>query len=158
MRELQKCGEPDERGGREQDDDLSRLESSLREALRPVEPPVGFAMRVRERLDGRGAVQPVALGAETPSRADEGRARTAERVGPVRAFIREWPWRMAIAAMLLLTVLLGGLGVWERQQRRERAEAARVKAQFELAMQVTVRSLSKVGRDLERRSARGEVQ
>jgi multidrug resistance efflux pump len=56
---------------------------------------------------------------------------------------RRFAW-MALAAMLLLGILLGGWQWRQQQLRRERQEAEVARRQFEVAMQVTGRTLVEV--------------
>ena len=83
------------------------LENELKDALRRVPAPEGFANRVLERV-----------------RNDERR--------PARS-----PWWRAIAATLLLAAILGGWGAHEMIERRQEREGQRAREQVLLALRIT---------------------
>jgi hypothetical protein len=126
---------------RESSDDTTAefqaLEHELRNALRPVDPPAGFADRVLARArqsDSQAAAQ-----AEPAGKA----ARA-----PVLTFTsrRSRVWiGSAIAAMLLAGVAVEGTHRMEQRRRTEEAQR-----QFETAMQVTNRTLDHVRDQLQR--------
>jgi hypothetical protein len=96
-------------------------DARLRRALAPVDPPDGFAHRVRARV------------------AEQTRAA---RPAPVRRLTR---W-LAIAATVL--AVLGGPLVWREYETRREALAAR--AQVLLALQIASRELNTVQRKVVR--------
>jgi hypothetical protein len=107
------------------------LEQELKEALQRVPAPEGFADRVMERVAAK----------------ERQRMRVMPfRVAPV--------WQAAIAAMVLITVLLGGASFWQRQQERRKAEI--VQRQFEVAMRVTGKTLDEVGARVSRAGMKEE--
>jgi hypothetical protein len=87
---------------------MSDLESELRRALRPVEPPPGFAERVMRALPSQrppATVTPLLIARPTPR---------------VNAW-RRLSTPVALAASLLVAVLLGQNMAIEREQRAGRA-------------------------------------
>jgi hypothetical protein len=110
-------------------EDFTDLERQLRQALRPVDPPAGFADRVIART------------------------RTDSASKPKRARILTFPavrsrvWiGSAVAAMLLVGV--AGEQAHVRMEQRRKAEE--VQKQFETALQVTDRALEHTRQQLER--------
>jgi hypothetical protein len=110
-------------------EDFAALEYELRNALRPVDPPAGFADRVIAR------------------------ARAEAPVPPKRASILAFPslrsrvWIPgAVAAMLLVGV--AGEQAHERMEQRRKAEEAQ--KQFETALQLTDDALDHARQQLER--------
>jgi hypothetical protein len=96
-------------------------DARLRRALAPVDPPEGFAQRVRARVErGTRAARP----------------RHASRVG-------RW---LALAATVL--AVLGGPLAWREYEARREALAAR--AQVMLALQIASRELNTVHRKVVR--------
>lgn len=93
------------------------LDAQLKRELRRVDAPEGFADRVMSRMP------------------DQERGR-------LLAMPRRAAW-MAIAAMLLVGIAIGG---WQRRQEnlREERQAAMYRRQLNLAMQVTSRTLVQV--------------
>jgi len=83
------------------------LETELKNALRRVPAPEGFANRVLERV------------------------RNAER-HPARS-----PWWRAVAATFLLAAILGGWGAHEMIERRQEREGQRAREQVLLALRIT---------------------
>jgi hypothetical protein len=96
-------------------------DARLRRALGPVDPPKGFAQRVRARV--------------------EVQAR-AGRTAPAR-FRRRW-----MAAAAVIVVVLGGPLAWREYDARRDALAAR--AQVLLALQIASRELNTVHRKVVR--------
>jgi uncharacterized iron-regulated membrane protein len=94
--------------------ELENFEEELKRELRRVEAPDGFA----DRLMGRVAEK----------------RKTRLVVMPRRV-----AW-MAVAAMLLVGIVLGGWQ-WRQRQQREQQEAELARRQFDVAMQVTGRTL-----------------
>ncbi|HEX3569681.1 MAG TPA: hypothetical protein VHU44_02545 [Acidobacteriaceae bacterium] len=112
----------------EMSDDFTSLERELRQALRPVDPPAGFADRVIARTRTDSAAQPK-------------RARIL--MFPV---LRSRVWiGSAVAALLLVGVV--GEQAHRMEQRRKAEEAQK---QFETALQVTDRALEHTRQQLER--------
>jgi hypothetical protein len=112
----------------EMSEDFTSLERELRQALRPVDPPAGFADRVIARTRTESAAQPK-------------RARIL--MFPV---LRSRVWiGSAVAAMLLVGVV--GEQAHRMEQRRKAEEAQK---QFETALQVTDRALEHTRQQLER--------
>jgi hypothetical protein len=100
------------------------FEGELKEGLRRVPAPEGFADRVIERI---------------------AKKEQRLRVMPLRI---SHVWQMAIAAMMLIAVLLGVGEFAHRRQERRQAEL--VERQFEVAMRVTGRTLDGVGERISR--------
>lgn len=96
------------------------LERQLKDDLGRVTPPDGFADRVMLRVQAR--------------------ERARVRVMP-RQVRHVW---QAIAAVALIGALLGTAGVVHRRHERERAEM--VQRQFDLAIEITQRTLDGVSR------------
>lgn len=110
-------------------EDFAPLEYELRNALRPVDPPAGFADRVIARARAEAPVAP------KPAR--------------ILAFpsLRSRVWiPSAIAAMLL--VVVAGEQVQQHMEQRRKAEEAQ--KQFETALQVTDDALDHARQQLER--------
>jgi hypothetical protein len=101
------------------------LETRLRGALRPVDPPVGFAARVRARVE----------------READRRGSGAAGGGPSASSWRSW---LATAAAALL-IAGATYGYREYEQRRD-AQAAR--SQVLLALEITSRALETVQRQV----------
>jgi hypothetical protein len=113
----------------EMSEDFTSLESELRHALRPVDPPAGFADRVIARARADAAAQPK-------------RARIL-----MFPALRSRVWiGSAVAAMLLVGV--AGEQAHVRMEQRRKAEEAQ--KQFETALQVTDRALEHTRQQLER--------
>ncbi len=91
---------------------MSRLEDELRNALRPQQPPAGFADRVLTRLYAEGS-------------------RPPHWWQPVFAPF----WRRALAGALACLILVGGFFLHHEQQRRREGEIA--KEQVTLALRIT---------------------
>ncbi len=104
------------------------LEEKLKRELRRVDAPEGFA----DRVMGRVAAQV-----------------KDERKHRLIVMPRRFAW-LAVAAMLLVGVVLGGWQWRQQQVRRERQEAEVARRQFEVAMQVTGRTLVAVQERIER--------
>lgn len=83
------------------------LETELKDALRRVPAPEGFANRVLERV-----------------RNEERRSARS-------------PWWRAIAAAVLLAAILGGWGAHEMIERRQEREGQRAREQVLLALRIT---------------------
>lgn len=110
-------------------EEFAGLERELRQALRPVAPPAGFADRVIARAHAEVAAQPK-------------RARIL-----IFPQLRSRVWiPSAVAAMLLVGV--AGEQAHERMEQRRRAEEAQ--KQFETALQVTDRALDHARQQLQR--------
>ena len=99
-----------------------KFEEKLKQQMRRVDAPEGFADRVVRRV---------------------AEAQTEQRRGRLIAMPQRRAW-MAIAAMLLVAVVLGGWQRREQKLRREQQEAQTAHRQFEAAMQVTGRTLVEV--------------
>ncbi len=111
------------------------FEARLSHEMQRVPAPQGFAGRIMDRVETQAAQQ---------------------RRGRLIVMPRRSAW-MAIAAMLLVGILIG-MGSWQRHQqnvRREREQAEQIQRQFDLAMQVTQRTLAEVQ---QRIGHAGEVQ
>lgn len=100
------------------DDMNDEFEQRLKHDLERVAAPEGFADRVMRRV-----------------RAGE---QSRLRIMP-RRVLHVW---QAVAAAALIAVLLGGAEAVHRQQERQRAEV--LQRQFDVAMQITQRTLSGV--------------
>lgn len=110
-------------------EDFAALEHELRNALRPVDPPAGFADRVIARAHAEARVEP--------------------RRASIFAFpgLRSRVWIPgAVAAMLLVGV--AGEQAHQRMEQRRKAEEAQ--KQFETALQVTDHALDHARQQLER--------
>ncbi len=104
------------------DQDQDGFKQELRQAMRPVEAPEGFAERVLRRME------------QSPAQVLPMRAR------PV--------WRWAGGA-LAASLLVGAAGTWaEREHRRRQQEEA--ERQFAVAMQVTSHALEQSREQLSR--------
>ncbi len=109
----------------------SELEQRLREAMRPVEPPAGFAER--------------AMSALQRARAHETGAPASNRRSPLgaeRRFLprplRTW-WAAAAAASFVALVV--GTGLWT-QQYAQQLRAREARAQVLEALRITSRTLN----------------
>ena len=94
------------------------LDHDLRNALRRVPAPEGFADRVLARV------------------------RNAER----RPAAASAPWWRAVAATFLLAAILGGWGAHEMIERRREAEGQRAREQVLLALRITGEKLANAER------------
>jgi hypothetical protein len=115
-------------------DDFAALEHELRNALRPVDPPAGFANRVMARARQ-----------ETPAEPKRARVFTFPSIGR-RIWIPS-----ALAAMLLVGV--AGEQAHERLEQRRQIEEAQkqlAQKQYETALQVTDRALDHAREQLHR--------
>ena len=131
--------------------ELDEFEEKLKQAMLRVDAPQGFADRVAGRVaQERQEAQQQERRQEVQEAND--RAREA-RKGRLIAMPRRSAW-FAIAAMLLIGIVLGGWQWRQQQLRRERQEAEVVRRQFEMAMQVTGRTLVEIQ---ERIGRAGEV-
>lgn len=110
-------------------DDFAALEHELRNALRPVDPPAGFADRVIARAR-----------AEAPAQPPRARILTFPSIGR-----RVWV-PSAVAAMLLVGV--AGEQAHQRLEQRRKAEEAQ--KQFETALRVTDHALEHAREQLQR--------
>ena len=117
-------------------DEMTELEDSLRQGLRHVPAPEGFAGRVMARVAGGGA-GPV-----------ENTRRTAGTLLPMHPAAAWWS---AAAAALLLAVG-GGDALHIRHQHEVQREHA-AEAQVDLAMQLTNHALNEVELNLDRSHA-----
>lgn len=111
------------------------LEDRLKRELQRVDAPTGFADRVMDRV---------------------GAQLKESRKQQLIVMPRRFAW-MALAAMLLVGIVLGGWQ-WRQQQRRERLEAEVARRQFEVAMQVTGRTLVGVQERIGRAGRKREVE
>jgi hypothetical protein len=101
-------------------EDFTLLEGQLRNALRPVDPPAGFADRVIAHTHVEAASQP---------------RRARILMFPT---MRSRVWiGSAVAAMLLV----GVAGEQAHERMEQRRKAAEAQKQFETALQVTDRAL-----------------
>lgn len=116
----------------------SVVERELRQALRHVPAPNGFTDKVMSRV----AVREAGRTSRPAPRANSGSG--------LSGLHRHAGWWTAIAAMLLAAA--GGDIAYLRHQRTER-EAARVRQQLDLAMELTSQALDKVDVGLERSHA-----
>jgi len=98
---------------------FDELEERLKRDLERIPAPDGFA----DRVMGRVAAQ--------------------QRKGRLIAMPKRSAW-MAIAAMLLVGIVLGGWQWKQQEVRKEREQAEVVQRQFDMAMQVTQRTLAGV--------------
>jgi len=105
------------------------LDNDLKNALRRVPAPDGFAGRVR---------QAVIL-----SRADDEGSRRRRSFAPLR-MTDSW-WR-AVAAAFLLTAILGGWGVHETRERRR--EGQRARRQVLLALHIAGSKVARAQREV----------
>ncbi len=120
------------------DADTAAFEAELRAALRPFEPPAGFAERVLAT-----AAKDEASGKAN----DEGELQTARRakVLPFRS------WRVAVGSALAACLVAGAFGTQELHHRRERQrERATANQQFETATRITDQALAHTRAQLER--------
>ncbi len=109
------------------------LEQELKEALKRVTAPEGFADRVMEHVAAK----------------ERQRVRVMLfRVAPV--------WQAAIAAVVLISLSFGGVGLWQRQKERRKAEI--VQRKFEVAMRVTGKTLDDVGARVSRAGMKVEKE
>ena len=100
------------------------LENDMRDALRRVPAPEGFAERVMARV---------------------GKAERA----PARA-----PWWRAVAATFLLTAILGGWGGHELLERRRERQGERAREQVLLALRIAGSKVARAQREVSRHIAR----
>ncbi len=119
-------------------DEVTEIEESLREVLRHVPAPEGFAERVMTRVAVEGTPS-----AQAP--AVRRGAGTLLQMRPTTA------WWTAVAAALLLAVGGGDAVHLLRQHEREREQAAQEKV--DLAMQLTNHALNEVEVNLGRSHA-----
>ena len=110
-------------------EEFAALEHELRNALRPVDPPLGFADRILARTRAEAPAQ--------PQRA---------RILMFPSISRRMWIPSAIAAMLLIGV--AGQQAHEKMEQRRKAEEAQ--KQFETALQVTDRALEHARNQLQR--------
>lgn len=96
------------------DDELAAMEQELRRALRPVDPPAGFAGRVIAR---------------------------SQRQKPARIAMFPVPHPNRWAGAALAAMLLVGAGGEQFHQLQQRRKAEQAQKQFETAMEVTDRAL-----------------
>ena len=108
------------------------FEKKLKRGLPRVDAPDGFASRVMARVTS---------------------AQAEQRRGRLIAMPRHWV-SIAMAAMLLIGITLGGWQWQQQKLRREQQEAQTAHRQFEAAMRVTGRTLTEVE---ERIGRAGEV-
>ncbi|HTW38111.1 MAG TPA: hypothetical protein VMD49_06045 [Steroidobacteraceae bacterium] len=115
------------------DRDRPPLEQRLRKALRPVEPPAGFAQSVMTAL-----ARARAAAASASTRATRG-AEERRSMGTAWLATRR-PW-LAAAASLVLAVVLVGAGLWGSHRAQElRARDAR--AQVLEALRISSQTLN----------------
>ncbi|HEX3967927.1 MAG TPA: hypothetical protein VHW70_08185 [Edaphobacter sp.] len=107
------------------------LEQELKEGLRRVPAPDGFADRVMKRAARK--------------------ERLRIRVMPQRV---SYVWQVAVAAMVLLAVLFGVGEIAQRREERRKAEL--VEHQFDVAMRVTGKTLSGVGERISKTGTKDE--
>lgn len=100
---------------------MDAFEQKLKRALKHEEPPPGFAERVLAR----------ALA-----------AKAEPRPWPPWAWLFQPAWRVAMAGVLALALVIGGVIAYERRQERLRAE--RATAELMLALEITHSKLIKV--------------
>lgn len=110
-------------------DNLADLERQLRQVLRPVDPPAGFADRVIARARTDAAPQ----------------AKRARILMFPKLRSRVWIGS-AVAAMLLV----GVAGEQAREHMEQRRKAEEAQKQFETALQVTDRALEHTRLQLQR--------
>ena len=110
-------------------EDITSLEHKLRNELRPIDPPAGFADRILARAR-----------AEAPPQAQRARILMFPR-------LRSRIWiPSAVAAMLLVGV--AGEQAHQRMEQLRKAEEAQ--KQFETALQITDRALDHARQQLQR--------
>jgi hypothetical protein len=109
-------------------EDFAALEYELRNILRPVDPPVGFADRILVRAQG--------IDLQAASATQSASVTASARVINFSA-LRSRVWvGSAIAAMLLV-----GVATEETHRMEQRRKAEEAQKQFEMALQVTDRAL-----------------
>lgn len=114
-------------------DEKDEIERQLKQDLRRVPAPEGFADRVMECVAKK--------------------ERLRLRIVPQRSL---HVWQVAIAAAALIAVLFGGVQWMHRQQERRQAEI--VQQQFDVAMQVTERTLDGVGERISQAGTKREKE
>lgn len=107
------------------------FEQELKEGLGRVQAPEGFADRVMGRIARK--------------------ERLRIRMMPQRV---SYVWQMAVAAMVLITVLFGVGEMAHRREERQKAEL--VQRQFDVAMRVTGKTLSGVGERISKAGMKDE--
>lgn len=115
--------------------ELADLEARLREGLRRLDAPDGFAERVLARAEAAGGV-----------RQERKRDRRAAAVGG---------WWRSVAAVLLLSLAAAGWMV--ESERMERMEARATREQFAVAMRVTARVTERTFIDAQRSISRAQA-
>ena len=116
---------------------MTNIDDELRQALRRVDPPAGFAERVLQRVTGGGA-------------------STAESVVvPVRLVRAKTMFRWAAAAALALTVTGGA---WYRSELRRQAQGEEAKRQVLLSLRMAGSKLQFVQSKVNQRSAQQAPQ
>jgi hypothetical protein len=120
-----------------QSDSEREFEARLSQEMKRVSAPDGFADRIMHRVEVEA----------------EGHAAQKRR-SRLTVMPRRSAW-MAIAAMLLVGILIGGWQWRQQKIRHEREQAEQIQRQFDLAMQVTQRTLAEVQ---ERIGHAGEIQ
>ncbi len=123
----------------EEDFATAQMETALREALRPGDPPAGFAERLMAR----------AVAGDRPASLS---AKPAELSRPPAKFLR-WPahtmWTRGAVAAALILGLLEVQSTYNRMRERQRRIAAAT-AQFETTERVTLRALAQAREQLQR--------
>lgn len=117
--------------------ELSELEHQLRKALRPVDPPAGFADRVLARARQREGLD----GPPNHGSRESSRPRLLAFSG-----LRSRLW----AGGAIAAVLLAGVVTEENRRIEQRHKAEEAQRQFEAALQVTNRTLGHVREQLYR--------
>lgn len=111
------------------------FERELEESLKRVAPPEGFADRVMARVSGHAAPE---------------QRQPRLLVLPLRT---GHAWR-AVAAVALVGVLLGAAEV--AHERQEKRQAEMVQQKFDIAMQITQKTLDGVSRRISQAGTRQE--
>jgi hypothetical protein len=115
----------------EMSEDFTSLERELRQALRPVDPPAGFADRVLAR-------------AREPEHATVPQKRARILMFPARRS------RVLIGSAVAAMLLVGVAGEQAHQRMEQRRKAEEAQRQFETALQVTDRALEHARQQIER--------
>jgi hypothetical protein len=123
---------------------MDHLEQSLRAALRREEPPEGFAERVIARAELAGQARERL----NHKHREEGAGAWWRALWSGKQWFAAPALRVALASVMLLMVITGGLAL--REQRQQRVEGERAREQALLALRIAGGELRAVQAKLER--------
>jgi hypothetical protein len=130
---------------------MDHLEESLRAALRREEPPEGFA----ERVMARAVLAEQARERLQQQQREEGAGAWWRALWSGKQWFAAPALRVALASVMVLIVITGGLALREQQQR---VEGERAKEQALLALRIAGGELRAVQAKLERFGASQQVE